>query len=65
MDQFSAQKVYHDSGLAQCSVQETTRQRLERMKKHLQGNVADIDRTLELLNLHPELEELTDLLRRV
>lgn len=62
--------MYNDypesKGTLACSpVQESQRQRLEREKKHLTARITDIDRALDLLAKHPEMEELTDLLRRL
>jgi len=44
--------------------QERTRDRLERSKKALEHHLADINRALELLDKHPELEEFQDVLKR-
>lgn len=52
-------------GPAVSPLQESKRQQLERSKKHLLEAIADIDRTLALLDKYPETEELMDLLRRV
>ena len=51
--------------VAVSSCEESQRQRLERQKKHLIDRVADIDRALALLEKYPDIEELTDLLRRI
>ena len=63
MNYYDSPKV--ETGLACSPVQESQRQRLEREKKFMLIRVAEIDRALELLALHPEMEELTDLLRRL
>jgi len=44
--------------------QESTRDRLERTKKALLSHLEDINRALSLLEKYPEMEELTDLLKR-
>ncbi len=44
---------------------ETTRQRLERMKKNLEEQLNTLNRSLELLDKNPGLEELHEVLRRV
>lgn len=54
-----------ERGLACSPIQESQRQRLEREKKYLTSRIIDIDRALLLLEKHPEMEELTDLLRRL
>lgn len=54
-----------NQGLAYSPVQESQRQRLERERKFLSTRIVDIDRALDLLEKHPEMEELTDLLRRL
>lgn len=62
--------MYNDSpkvemGLACSPIQESQRQRLERERKYLSARIVDIDRALTLLEKNPEMEELTDLLRRI
>lgn len=52
-------------GIGLATMQESNRQRLEREKAHLLNRVSDIDRALALFDQHPEMEELTDLLRRI
>lgn len=44
---------------------ETTVQRLERTKKQFLAVVTDIDEALALLKKYPDIEKLTDLLRRI
>lgn len=46
-------------------LQENQRHRLERIKMELMSRVQDIDRAIALLDKNPEIEELTDLLRRI
>lgn len=53
------------AGLALSTVQESTKQRLERTKKALLSHVSDIDEALSLLEKYPDMEKLTDLLRRI
>lgn len=45
--------------------QESTKDRLQNLKKHLMDRVADIDQALTLLEKYPDIELLTDLLRRI
>lgn len=63
MNYYDSPKV--EQSLACSPVQESQRQRLEREKKYLTSRIIDIDRALDLLAKHPEMEELTDLLRRL
>lgn len=63
MNYYDSPKV--ESGLACSPVQESQRQRLERERKYLAARIVDIDRALTLLEKNPEMEELTDLLRRI
>lgn len=46
-------------------VQESQRQRLTRLKQNLESRIQDIDLALSLLDKNPEIEQLTDLLRRI
>lgn len=60
--------MYNDTPKAEMSLatlEESTKDRLERQKKHLLLRVADIDEALMLLNKYPDMEKLTDLLRRI
>ena len=52
-------------GLACSPVQESQRQRLEHEKKYLTDRIAVIDRALAIFTQYPEMEEITDLLRRL
>ena len=45
--------------------EENTRQRLERFKQDLQKRMDDINQALALLEKYPDMELLTDLLRRI
>ena len=47
------------------AVQESNRERLEREKNELLSRIKDIDRALAIFTAHPEMEEITDLLRRL
>ena len=47
------------------NVQESKRDQLLRMKKSAESHIADINPALEILAKNPEIEELTDLLRRL
>lgn len=47
------------------SCEEPTKDRLERLRKHLQGRISDIDEALALLAKYPDMEKLTDLLRKI
>lgn len=44
---------------------EPTKKKLERQKKHLQEKIDDINEALALLEKYPDMEKLTDLLRRI
>lgn len=46
-------------------VQESQRQRLVRLKQNLESRIQDINLALQLLDKNPEIEQLTDLLRRI
>ena len=46
------------------SMQETARQRLERRKKDLLSHLEDVNEAIGLLEKYPDMERLTDLLRR-
>lgn len=54
-----------EPNMAVATLQESNRQRLEREKKYLTERIADIDRALAIFTAHPEMEEITDLLRRL
>ena len=47
------------------TMEESTKQRLERQKKWNQEKIDDIDEALALLEKYPDMEKLTDLLRRI
>ena len=51
--------------LAESPMQESTKQRLEREKHYLQERIDDINEALALLEKYPDMERLTDLLRRI
>lgn len=46
-------------------VEESQRQRLTRLKQNLEERIKDINLALQLLDKNPEIEQLTDLLRRI
>ena len=58
-------KVQDVPSMSLSPVQETTRIRLERMKKDLESRIQDINLAIHLLEKNPEIEQLTDLLRRI
>lgn len=45
--------------------EESQRQRLTRLKQNLEERIKDINLALQLLDKNPEIEQLTDLLRRI
>lgn len=47
------------------SNQESQRDRLIRLRQNLASRIEDIDLALALLTKNPEIEQLTDLLRRI
>ena len=66
MDNYSNQAGISSSALASLGHQssESTRVRIERAKRQHQEQIDRIDECLALLDSHPELERLQDLLRQ-
>lgn len=46
-------------------MQAKTRDILVQRKKHLEEQLADVNKAIDLLDKHPELEEYQDVMRRV
>jgi hypothetical protein len=47
------------------SYDESTKERLEKQKRFFVDKIKDIDEALGLLNKYPDIEKLTDLLRKI